>query len=158
MHFHLEFCISVKALSHWQVKHESARESRLQKQESERLSLKTFIKWNTFRTLSWKTFMKEKDFHESGILVIAVLIAAKGIYVTAFTIVQGTFACRNVVYFASFLRNFSSVQWLVCVRFHFTRHIKLYCTLVKVGTESTAPSAAPYAAFMIKLRNAIRRS
>ena len=44
-----------------------------------------------------------KVFYENGILVIAVLIAAKGIYVTAFMIVQETFTNRNVVYFCKFL-------------------------------------------------------
>ena len=56
-----------------------------------------------------------KVFRESGILVISVLISAKGFYVTAFTIVQETFACKLETWSicASFLRQFSIVQWLV---------------------------------------------
>ena len=62
-----------------------------------------------------------KVFHESGILVIAVQIAAKGIYVTAFTIVQETFACRNMVYLCKFLAQvFKRTMAFYGVRSHCT--------------------------------------
>ena len=67
--------------------------------------------------------MKVKDFNESGILVIAVLIAAKEIYVTAFTIVQETFACRNVVYLCKFLAQVFK-RTMACTVYAFTVRVQ----------------------------------
>ena len=164
----------LKAMSHWQVKHESARESRLQKQERLSWKWKTFMKhfresgilsghfhervsrkrktlmkhFHENKRLSWNTIMKV--FRESGILVIAVLIAEKGIYVTAFTIVQETFTKRKVVYLCKFLaqvfkRTMAFVQCTLSL-YEYSRHINhlivqyassadnatMYCIYIKI--------------------------